>query len=161
MADHRAEAVLRILRAGLAIGIEFGTHSVESLLGVAEAVQESVMVPHSFLRTREGVSFAFANPPLRCGAFGAVRVRIQQEEVGPDRVRLRHGPGEEWRTAASVTPTAPFCWNPGQGAEFRIAWLDRPRPGRMTVRLELENIAIPPLVWVEFVATPELAPGAR
>ena len=113
------------------------------------------MIPGSFVRTRTGVAFALANPPLRSGAFRAIRARIQNEPVGAEHIRVRRGPGQAWRTAGSVNEAHPFEWNTGDPAEFDIDWLDRPRPGRLTVRLELDSIAIPPLVWLEFVGVPE------
>lgn len=153
MSGHRLTSLLSLVRQGLAIEIGYGTHSIEALLWVAESVEEAVYVPGSLAATASGVGFELANPPLRAGAFRAVRVAIDGRLVPPDAVRFRTERRWSWRTAASVGSTDPFVMLPGEPTQFEAAPWAGPPGHRMTVRLELESVAIPPLVWVEFTDT--------
>lgn len=142
--------VLSLVRQGLTLGVQFGTHSVEALLWVAETVEEGVYEAGSLRRTAEGISFALDNPPLRVGAFTSLRVRVGEAEVTGDRIRIRPGPGTAWRTAASVGPDAPFHLGPGDRSEFDLVGEFGSVRESVTVRIELRTPAVPPLVWFEF-----------
>ncbi len=149
MREHRLCATLSLIRQGLTLEVEFGTRPLEALLWIAETIEESVYVPGSLARTPTGVRFALANPPLRVGAFGAVRLLLNGTNVPADRLRLRTGLAAPWRTAASVSRDAPLELAPGVPTEV-AAETPPPAKGPATVRLELESVAIPPLVWLEF-----------
>lgn len=139
-----------LARQGLELGIEYGPHSLEALLWVAETIEESVYCAGSLARDGDGIRFSLHNPPLRAGAFSSVRLLVDGRPVAPDRLRLRTGMRGAWRSAGSVTPAAPIDLRAGVPVEF-VAGLPPPAPGSSaTVRLELECPAIPPLVWVEF-----------
>jgi len=150
MRERGVGALLSLLRQGLALEIGFGTRSVEALLWVAETVEEAVYAPGSMVRTERGVRFELSNPPLRAGAFGAVRAWVDGTPVDPRAVSVREGAGTPWRAAASISQREPLALRPGQAAEVRLEPVTAPGPGRLTVRLELESVAIPPLVWLEF-----------
>jgi hypothetical protein len=158
MRERGLAALVDLVREGLAIEIGFGSHSLEALLWVAETVEGSVYTPGSLVRTERGLAFSLSNPPLRMGAFHALRAFVGGAPVAASSVSVREGPGRPWRSAASLSEAEPLAIRPGQSTEIALEpWTD-PGPGRLTVRLELESVAIPPLVWVEFadeVRTPE------
>jgi hypothetical protein len=144
--------ILTLVRQGLTIGVQFGTHSVEALLWVAQTIEEGIYEADSLRRTDAGISFALSNPILRVGAFTTIRVSVNGAGVPAAQVRFRGDPSAPWRTAASVGPDAPWYLAPGDRTEFAI---DGSFPGTaLTVRLELHTPAIPPLVWFEFTETP-------
>lgn len=150
MPSHRLGSILSLVRQGLALEIGFGTHSLEALIWIAESVEQSVYTPGSLVATADGLAFSLSNPPLRAGAFRGLRVRIDGGPVAPDRVRVRTTAGRTWRTAASVASDSPLALTPGDPIDFEIVGLPVPMPRRPTVRLELDSVAIPPVVWVEF-----------
>lgn len=149
----RGSSVGRLFSAavqGLELGIEFGVRSLEALLWIAETVEESVYRSGSLAVREGGVRFSLDNPPLRHGAFSAVRLYWEGAAVGPSEVRIRAGADRPWRTAASVTRDAPLELHSGEPIDFEVG-VSGARPGATPlVRLELECRAIPPLVWVEF-----------
>lgn len=153
MSERRFGALLSLVRQGVTLGLDYGTHSLEVMLSVAETVEEAVLEPGSFVRTPGGLGFALANPPLRTGAFSSIRARVAGRAVPPEHVRLRGGAGEAWRRAADLSRTAPWTRGPGERTEFEIDLPSSPA-GETTVRLEFECPAIPPLVWLEFTETP-------
>jgi hypothetical protein len=157
---HQLGGVLSLLRQGLTLGVQFGTHSVEALLWVAQTVEEGVYVPHSLTRTVEGIAFTLDNPLLRVGAFTSLRLRIDGTDVAGEFVRLRRGPGTPWRTAASIGADSSYALAPGDRTEFDVVGAFGHGTEALTVRLELRSPAIPPLVWFEFTETPSEAPSA-
>jgi hypothetical protein len=150
MSERTVGAMLSLARQTVALGFEFGTHSLEALLWVAETVENSVYEAGSLVREGDGIAFALLNPPLRTGAFQSVRLSLDGQLVDPSRLRLRPGPGRPWQSAASISRETPFTIRPGQRTEV-AGGTGPPVDGRpMDVRLELESVAIPPLVWLEF-----------
>ncbi|MGB6501566.1 MAG: hypothetical protein WBG19_09270 [Thermoplasmata archaeon] len=139
-----------VARQGIELGVDFGVHSVEALLWIAETIEESVYHAGSLSRAPEGVRFLLRNPPLRAGAFSAFRLTWNGARVDPARVRLRAGPDAAWRTGASVTSATPVDLLPGRSIEVTAGIPPADIGTTATVRLELECPAIPPLVWVEF-----------
>lgn len=149
VSDRRVGTVLSLLRQALELDVEFGTHSIESMVRIAEVVERSVYAAGSLRATPSGVRFVLENPPLRLGAFGAVRVRVDGAWIPPARTRLRTEGTTAWRTAQDVDRERPIVLLPGVPTEFEVDLNER--PGReLMVRLELESVAIPPLVWFEF-----------
>ena len=146
----RFAAVLSLARQGLSVGVEFGPHSLEALVGIAETVEESVYAPGSLAGTDAGISFALANPPLRTGAFGEVRLRVDGASIPSDAFRVRTAAAPDWRTASTVSARAPLELAAGVRTEFAVDGDWGRREGELTVRLELKSVAIPPLVWFEF-----------
>jgi hypothetical protein len=144
----------------MTLGVQFGTHSVEALLWVAETVEEGVYEAGSLRRTPEGISFALDNPLLRVGAFTSIALRVDGERIPGERVRLRAGPGSAWRTAATIGADAPLGLGPGDRTELEILGDFGPDAKPIAVRVELRTPAIPPLVWFEFHDSPsEVALG--
>ena len=138
----------------MTLGVQFGTHSVEALLWVAETVEEGVYAAGSLRRTTEGLAFVLDNPPLRVGRFTSVVLRVNGDAVPAGRVRLRVGEGSSWRTAASIDAVAPLDLGPGDRLEFGLLGVFGQGAASITVRLELRTPAIPPLVWFEFDERP-------
>jgi len=141
---------LSVVRQGLTLGLEFGAHSVEALLWVAETVESSVYEAGSLTRTEGGVRFRLANPPLRTGAFAALRLRWNGTWLPPESVRFRVGAVASWRSADSVSATDPVDLRAGVPVEFELRIPGDLGARTADVRLELDCPAIPPLVWVEF-----------
>jgi len=151
-------SVLSLVREGIALEVGFGTRSVEAFLWVAQTIEDSVVAPGS-LTVGGGVArFELTNPPLRMGAFGAVRATIDGRAVPPEQLRFRPGPGHAWRGAPTVSPSEPLELVPGRSTEFAIDDARLAPGAKVTIRLELESVAIPPLVWVEF--SERVQPGA-
>jgi hypothetical protein len=148
---------LSLAHQTISLEVEFGAHALEALLWVAETVEESVYEPGSLAWTREGLRFALANPPLRAGAFLAIRAELNGAAVPAEQLELRHGEGSAWTPAATICRTAPFELVPGRRTEVQIRCPVRPGAEPVRVRLEFENVAIPPLVWLEFQNTPREA----
>ena len=150
MRPHHWGPLLSLVRQGIALEVGYGGRSIEALLWIAETVEEAVYAPGS-LALREGtLTFSLANPPLRVGAFRSVRLTVEGRPVAPERLRFRVGEGQPWRTAADLSATAPLQLAPGRPIEFAAAGVGPLSVARPTVRLELESVAIPPLVWLEF-----------
>lgn len=142
--------MLGLLRQGLTLEVEFGTSSLESLLRIAETVEESVYEAGSLRSTDRGVRFVLANPPLRMGAFRRVSVVLNGAPVPPTEVRCRPVGAPSWADGASISEANPLCLVPGRRVEFEIGATGLAQGRETTVRLELESVAIPPLVWFEF-----------
>ncbi len=158
MGRHRFAQIGGLLRQGVAIEVEFGTHSLEALLWVAETVEGSVYVPGSLHATSTGLGFCLANPPLRVGAFDSVAVAVDGRGIPPERVRFRKTDAAAWRRASDVGPPDPYVVAPGDSTEFGVEVPPGSIGRRATVRLELRSVAIPPLVWIEIADSvrPEL-----
>jgi hypothetical protein len=154
VSDHRVGPTLSLVRQALSIGREFGVHSLEALLGVAETLEDSVYARGSLRRSGDGLSFALANPPLRMGAFSSVRVLLDGVAVPPGEIRVRPAEGGAWRTANEIHRAAPLELRPGEPTEISVEHATVGEGLAVTVRLELQNVAIPPLVWFEFTEVP-------
>lgn len=149
MSDRRIGPILSLLRQGLELDVEYGTRSLESLVRIAEVVEESVYAAGSLQAVPSGIRFVLNNPPLRLGAFGALRVKLDGVYVAPGAVRFRPVGETTWRSDATVGRPTPLVLLPGRATEFVVDRTPVPQ-GPLTVRLELTSVAIPPLVWFEF-----------
>jgi hypothetical protein len=153
MSDRRVGSWFSLLRQGLSIEWEFGRHSLEALVSIAETIEQSVYERGSLIRTVNGFSFCLNNPPLRIGAFSSLHLIVDEAPISPERVRLRSGPGRAWRELTDLSKQRPLDLAPGARIEFAV---DGPLPEStkgLGIRLELQSIAIPPLVWFEFTDT--------
>ncbi len=157
MSERRIGPVLSLLRQGLTVGVEYGAHSLEALLWVAETVENGVYRPGSLVRHDAGLAFILDNPPLRTGAFSSARLSVEGAPLAPEEVRCRVGPGGPWRRFDSISAATPLELRPGVPTEFETTATRGSAPGPITVRLELISLAIPPRVWFEFTdrARPE------
>ncbi|MCI4372518.1 MAG: hypothetical protein L3K02_02585 [Thermoplasmata archaeon] len=154
MSAHRFGSLLRLIGEAIHLEVDFGSHSVEALAWIAETVNASVYVPDSLTRTPTGFRFSLANPPLRIGAFSGLRLRVEGTVVPPEVVRVRLGDGRPWRTSSELGPDRSLDLEAGNGIELEADWPLPPTPGPVTIRLELQSVAIPPLVWLELQETP-------
>ncbi len=141
---------LSLVHQAVSLEVEFGRHALEALVGIAETVEESVYEPGSLVGTARGIEFALSNPPLRAGAFAAVRLEVNGARVPAAALALRPGEGYPWTLADAISSGAPFEFHPGRRTEVRVQPLPVSIEGAVRVRLELESAAIPPLVWLEF-----------
>lgn len=150
VSDQRLDSWFSLLRQGLSVEREFGRHSLEALVSIAETIEQSVYERGSLARTANGFAFCLNNPPLRLGAFSSLHLILDEVPISPERVRLRSGPGRAWRELTDLSKEQPLDIGPGARIEFAV---DGPFPEGMKdlgIRLELQSIAIPPLVWFEF-----------
>lgn len=150
MSERRVGPILSLLRQGFSLEREFGSHSLESLLRIAETVEESVYEAGSLSRTATGFRFALANPPLRVGAFGAIGLSLNGIAIDRSAVRFRGGPDDPWRQADGLDRAHPLLLAPGRRTEIEADVEPSRLLGTLSVRLELESVAIPPKVWFAF-----------
>ncbi|HTW55733.1 MAG TPA: hypothetical protein VMG36_04710 [Thermoplasmata archaeon] len=148
MPPDRAGGWLSALRQGFELDVDFGTHSIEAMTWIAEVVETSVYRRGSLRGTADGLRFALANPPLRLGAFSGVTLRVNGALVPPERWTIRSGSAAPPRAATTVGAATPIELRSGEAIEV-VAAVGR-LSGTVRIRLELESVAIPPRVWMEF-----------
>lgn len=158
MRTARLRGDLSLLRQGVDVAIGFGVRSLGGLVSVAELLESSVYERGSLTATPSGFSFTFLNPPLRMGAFSALRLSWNGARVPPEDAQVRTTGSAQPRSFASVDRAHPFVLPVGARTHFEVH-LPRAEPGTQRVRLELESVAIPPLVWFEFAEVAR-SPGA-
>jgi hypothetical protein len=150
---------LSILRQGLSVGWEFGLRSLEDLGAFAELLQHSVYETGSLTRVPGGVGFVLLNPPLRMGAFSAIRIFLNGQRHPDDCVWIHPGNVAQAISLTELGPETPVVIPVGLRTRFLLAG-NAPIPaGHHEVRLELQSVAIPPLVWFEF--SDDLLPPAE
>jgi hypothetical protein len=157
--DHRFVSLLRTVGEAIGLGIDFGAASLEALAWVALTVESSIYLPGSLTATDTGIRFELGNPPLRIGAFSGVRLLLNGLPVPAAQVRLRSGPGHPWRRASEIDVGRPLELDAGDHTVIEADCAPELRQMPLTVRLEFQNVAIPPLVWIEIRDTPR--PGAE
>ena len=140
---------LSLLRQGVSVGWEFGAQSLEELASVGEFLEHCVYEPSSLHRVPEGVAFTLRNPPLRMGAFSSVRVLWDHEAVPPGLVLLLREGEAVGRRLDEIDAHHPVAFSFGRRTSFRLG-IGSPSRGDHHVRLELQSVAVPPLVWFEF-----------
>lgn len=145
-------ADINLLRQGVALVSEFGLRSAERLAYVAEFLERGVYSPHSLRRAPDGLGFTLLNPPLRVGAFSSIRVAWDGTFVDSDHAFIRAEGRAIERPLSDIGVARPLELRPGERTDFRLTGVPA-RAGTHRVRLELKNIAIPPLVWFEFSDT--------
>ena len=151
--------ILSSIRQGVSVGLDFGSHSLAALIDVAETLESSIYEPGSLTLSGTRLSFGLLNPPLRVGAFSRVVLRCAGEEIPPGRGWWRPRGTSSWLPTDGISTEHPLLLRPGDRTQFAID-LDRPpEPGRVTVRLELTSVAIPPTVWMEIAETPQAGPS--
>jgi hypothetical protein len=148
--ERRLSSVLRLAGEAIGVGWEFGFESLEALAWVAQTVEASVYVEHSLRRTATGFRFALANPPLRVGGFSSARLSVNGAAIAPERVRVRVLPVGPWRVTSTLGAEQPLDLQCGSRTEFDVEASVPLATVSLTVRLELQNVAVPPLVWLEF-----------
>lgn len=141
-------ADLSLLRQGASIGWEFGRHALVELARVAELVEISVYEKGSLRRIPDGVRFVLLNPPLRIGEFDRISIEWDGARVPVANwsVIAGSGPG---RSGATIDPNAPLELPIGVRTIFELQ-VSTSESGDHSVRMELHNVAIPPMVWLEF-----------
>jgi len=139
---------LSLLRQGVSVAVGFGFRSLEGLVDVAQLVEQSVYEPRSLTRTPSGFGFTLLNPPLRMGAFSSVRLLWNGVAVDPQRAALCL-PGSVPVRLSSVGLTDPVTLPVGRRTRFTVEAEEVAR-GRHQLRLELQSIAVPPRIWLEF-----------
>jgi hypothetical protein len=141
-----------IIRQGLSLVSEFGVRSAERLAYVADFLERSVYAPNSLRVVQDGVGFTLLNPPLRVGAFSSLRVAWDGAFHPPDRAFVRAEGHSIDRALADIDASRPVELRPGERVDIRLTEIPVDSLEHR-VRLELQNIAVPPLVWFEFADT--------
>jgi hypothetical protein len=152
MGSRHLRGDVQLLREGVDLVREFGLPSVDRLLHVAEFLERGVYESRSLRVMPEGVGFTLLNPPLRVGAFSSLRLGWDGAPVPSERAYVRAEGHSIERPLSDITAAKPIELRPGERVGFRLAGV-RTDPGSHRVRLELQNIAVPPLVWFEFTDT--------
>ncbi|HEV2166032.1 MAG TPA: hypothetical protein VGS23_03500 [Thermoplasmata archaeon] len=137
-----------LLRQGLSIEHEFGPAALEELARVGRFLEHAFYEPGSLVRTPTGVSFVLLNPPLRLGAFRSARLLFDKTPVPAERCAFDLEGGSGPRRFSELGPDRPLVHPPGRRMRYDLE-IARPGRGRHEVRLELQSVAIPPLVWIE------------
>jgi hypothetical protein len=148
-----------LLRQGISLVREFGLRSTERLASVADFLERSVYAPRSLRAVPGGVGFTLLNPPLRVGAFSSLRVAWDGAFHPPDQAFVRGEGHAIDRPLADIDLARPVELRPGERVDFRLIGIST-TSGLHRVRLELQNIAVPPLVWFEFADTVNESPPA-
>jgi hypothetical protein len=144
-------ADLGLLGEAITVGRRFGEHSLVELARLAVFVEHAVYTPHSLALVPGGLRFLFRNPPLRLGAFDAVRLTLDGSPVPSGSAWVDVGGAGKPRRLSEVTRDAPLELLPGVATEFRADLAAKLAPGsEHVVRLDLHSVAIPPAVWVQF-----------
>jgi hypothetical protein len=137
-----------LLRQGLTIEHEFGPAALAELVRVGRFLEHAFYEAGSLRETDRGIVFALVNPPLRLGAFRALRLLVDGHPVPPERCAWSEEGNPVQRRFSEIDPLHPIVLAPGRPIRFEVE-VDRPRPGRHVLRLEFQSVAIPPLVWIE------------
>jgi hypothetical protein len=150
MSGHRLRFDLRLLREGLEIESRFGWQALRQLVSTGEFVEKALYRRGTLVRTGDrGIRFGLLNPPLRLGAFGSATLHWDGSLIEPTQCFLRPMPEGVPIAFSTLDKTRPFSFLPGQRMEIQARLESAPSPGPHTVRLTLENVAIPPRVWIE------------
>lgn len=139
---------LSLLRQAISIAREGGLSSLEELARLGAFLEKAFYVADSLRSHPDHIEFEIENPPLRMGAFRAARLLWDGESVPPERCVIapgRDGP----RPFSEVSELQPLTIPSGRRTTIMAA-IACPSESRHTVRLELQSIAIPPVVWLEF-----------
>lgn len=137
-----------LLRQGLSIEHEFGAASLAELARVARFLERAFYEQGSFARSKVGFTFVLRNPPLRMGAFSEARLSIDGHRVDGDRVHVRFDGAQEVVRFDEISPSRPLVLPVGRRSRFSIEGVPV-TAGEHTLRLELQSLAVPPLVWIE------------
>ncbi|HEY6238742.1 MAG TPA: hypothetical protein VIZ68_06120 [Thermoplasmata archaeon] len=151
MRNARFRGDLSLAREGFDVVLGFGLGSLHGLVSVAELLQSSVYEERSLRRSSDRFEFTLLNPPLRMGAFRSARLIWNGTPLPADRAGVRSSPASQVVPFSSIDDAHPFIFPTGQRTVF-TAHPEPATPGRQSVRLELQSVAIPPLVWFEFSA---------
>ncbi len=138
---------LSLLRQAVTIDHEFGAASLLELARVARFLEHAFYERRSLVRTPYGIAFTLTNPPLRLGAFKALRLFVDGTLVPAERSRVRAAGAEPVRFS-DIDSAHPFRLTLGQSMRLEAELLPV-GPGTHVLRLELQSAAIPPLVWIE------------
>lgn len=155
---HRLGIDLGLLREGLQIGRGFGLHSLEEMARIALYLESAVYDRGSLRPIPDGIAFALHSPPLRMGAFQRVSLTWDGRLLPlvdctahpvdlPAPVRLD-----------TIDRPHPLILPVGERIEF-AAVVPPPEAGPHTIRVDLESVAIPPVVW--FQLTDHLRGGSE
>lgn len=142
---------LSLLKEGLSLGWSFGLGSLEELARNAERLEREIYLAGSLEPTARGIRFRLGNPPLRLGAFSAIRLWFDGRPVPPPDARVATDRRPEFRPLSAIGPADPLELDTGEGSRFEIDLPGSPSPGPHRVRIEWQSVAIPPVVWLEFV----------
>lgn len=146
----RLRADLSLLREGTDVAVGFGLRSLEGLGGVAEFLEHAVYEPRSLRASGDRLQFTLRNPPLRMGAFRSIRVSFDGRWAAPSDAWVHPGGAPGPIPLDRVDRDHPVTIPIGVRTQFIARGVDR-TPRKTRVRLELLSVAIPPLVWYEFV----------
>lgn len=142
-------ADLGLVRQGLRLALAFGVRPLEEMVRVAELIESSVYDHGSLNSDGRAVRFRLLNPPLRMGAFSRLALRWDGVLIPPSDATVASADGGPPRRFDGISLARPATIPIGRRTEIAFV-TERHEPGVHRVRLELESVAIPPMVWLEF-----------
>lgn len=146
-----------MLRQGISVGASFGLASLEELARVGLELEEGVYRTGSLVRVPAGVRFRLTNPPLRIGAFHTLRVYWDGVQLDPDLAHVATERCPELRPISAVDGGDPLVLGVGESSTFSLTLPAASTAGRHRIRVEWVSVAVPPVVWLEFVDVPGAA----
>ncbi|MEM0129505.1 MAG: hypothetical protein QXG65_05035 [Thermoplasmata archaeon] len=150
MGEGRLHRLIALAREGVEVERAFGAGALVGLVRMAETIEHAIYRRGSLRAGSDGLTFVLDNPPLRAGAFLAIRAAVDGVPIPAGGIRLRVGRTGPWRTATTVDRAHPMRILPGETVAVGLAVGPVPAGAHRTVRLELDPVAIPPRVWLEF-----------
>jgi hypothetical protein len=145
----RLRTDLRLVRDGVRVAFDFGVPTLTGLVAVAELLGHDVYEVGSLQRTTEGVRFLLRNPPLRMGAFSGLKLFVEGQPIPPPDAQVIPGGADRPVRFSEIDRAHPVTLPIGQRTAFHLRLASIPS-GPLHLRLELQSVAIPPLVWLEF-----------
>jgi hypothetical protein len=145
---HRLGVDLGLLRAGLEIGRGFGLHSLEEMARIALYLESAVYDRGSLRHVPDGIAFALHSPPLRMGAFQRASLMWDGELLPLADCTARPADRPAPARFDAIDRAHPLVLPVGGRIEF-AARMPPPDAGPHTIRVELESVAIPPVVWFQ------------
>lgn len=149
MRTFHLRADLGLVRQGLRLALDYGVRPLEEMVRVAELIESSVYEHGSLTTAGREVRFRLLNPPLRMGAFSRIALRWDGAVILPSDAMIAPVDGRSGTRFSEISADRPFTIPIGRRTEVRFE-TDRRESGVHTIRLELESVAIPPMVWLEF-----------
>lgn len=149
MRSFHLRADLGLVRQGLRLALDYGFRPLEEMVRVAELVESSVYEHGSLTTDGTRVRFRLLNPPLRMGAFSRITLRWDGTAVPPSAAQISSEASRPPTRFDEISAEQPISIPVGRRTEI-VFRTDQRASGPHRVRLELQSVAIPPAVWLEF-----------
>ena len=139
---------VELLSDGLTLTWDFGLASLTELARTATLAGLNVLESGSVKSEPDGVVFTLLNPPLRIGASKSLRVFWDRAPVPAERVRVEVRGDPPGVRLSEVSATRPLTIPVGHRTDFHLQ-VPAHEEGKHRLRLELDPLAIPPMLYWE------------